>query len=58
MESLYKMPLPEDIDKEAVIDTIAPHKDADGLKPCQFREFAHQSRACDTLYTHWNYPFD
>ena len=27
------MPLPEDIDKEAVIDTIAPHKDADGLNP-------------------------
>ena len=30
---LVQMPLPEDIDKEAVIDTIAPHKDADGLNP-------------------------
>lgn len=30
---LVQMPLPEDIDKEAVIDTITPHKDADGLNP-------------------------
>ena len=30
---LVQIPLPEDIDKEAVIDTIAPHKDADGLNP-------------------------
>ena len=30
---LVQMPLPEGIDKEAVIDTIAPHKDADGLNP-------------------------
>lgn len=30
---LVQMPLPESIDKEAVIDTIAPHKDADGLNP-------------------------
>ena len=30
---LVQMPLPEDIDKEVVIDTIAPHKDADGLNP-------------------------
>ena len=30
---LVQMPLPEDIDKEAVIDMIAPHKDADGLNP-------------------------
>lgn len=30
---LVQMPLPEDIDKETVIDTIAPHKDADGLNP-------------------------
>ena len=30
---LVQMPLPEEIDKEAVIDTIAPHKDADGLNP-------------------------
>ena len=30
---LVQMPLPEHIDKEAVIDTIMPHKDADGLNP-------------------------
>ena len=30
---LVQMPLPEDLDKEAVIDTITPHKDADGLNP-------------------------
>ncbi len=30
---LVQMPLPEGIDKEAVIDTITPHKDADGLNP-------------------------
>jgi len=30
---LVQMPLPEDIDKEAVIDKITPHKDADGLNP-------------------------
>ena len=30
---LVQMPLPEPIDKEAVIDSIAPHKDADGLNP-------------------------
>ena len=28
-----QMPLPEGIDKEAVIDTISPQKDADGLNP-------------------------
>ena len=33
MESLYKCHYRKDIDKEAVIDTIAPHKDADGLNP-------------------------
>ena len=27
------MPLPDGIDKEAVIDTIIPQKDADGLNP-------------------------
>ena len=30
---LVQMPLPEHIDKEAVIDRIIPHKDADGLNP-------------------------
>lgn len=30
---LVQMPLPPGIDKEAVIDRIAPHKDADGLHP-------------------------
>lgn len=30
---LVQMPLPESIDKEAVIDKIIPHKDADGLNP-------------------------
>ena len=30
---LVQMPLPEGIDKEAVIDRIHPHKDADGLNP-------------------------
>lgn len=30
---LVQMPLPVHIDKEAVIDTIMPHKDADGLSP-------------------------
>jgi len=30
---LVQMPLPEGIDKEAVIDKINPHKDADGLTP-------------------------
>lgn len=30
---LVQMPLPEGIDKEAVIDTISPEKDADGLNP-------------------------
>ena len=30
---LVQMPLPESIDKEAVIDKINPHKDADGLNP-------------------------
>ena len=30
---LVQMPLPENIDKEAVIDKINPHKDADGLNP-------------------------
>ena len=30
---LVQMPLPGHIDKEAVIDTILPHKDADGLNP-------------------------
>lgn len=30
---LVQMPLPEHIDKEAVIDRIAPQKDADGLSP-------------------------
>ena len=30
---LVQMPLPVHIDKEAVIDTIMPHKDADGLNP-------------------------
>jgi methylenetetrahydrofolate dehydrogenase (NADP+)/methenyltetrahydrofolate cyclohydrolase len=30
---LVQMPLPEGIDKEAVIDAITPHKDADGLNP-------------------------
>ena len=30
---LVQMPLPEGIDKEAVIDRITPHKDADGLNP-------------------------
>ena len=30
---LVQMPLPEGIDKEAVIDKITPHKDADGLNP-------------------------
>ena len=30
---LVQMPLPAHIDKEAVIDTIAPQKDADGLNP-------------------------
>lgn len=30
---LVQMPLPEDIDKEAVIDKISPQKDADGLNP-------------------------
>lgn len=30
---LVQMPLPEGIDKEAVIDKIDPHKDADGLNP-------------------------
>ena len=30
---LVQMPLPDGIDKEAVIDRIAPHKDADGLNP-------------------------
>ena len=30
---LVQMPLPEGIDKEAVIDKINPHKDADGLNP-------------------------
>ena len=30
---LVQMPLPDRIDKEAVIDRIAPHKDADGLNP-------------------------
>lgn len=30
---LVQMPLPEGIDKEAVIDKIAPQKDADGLTP-------------------------
>lgn len=30
---LVQMPLPESIDKAAVIDKITPHKDADGLNP-------------------------
>ena len=30
---LVQMPLPDGIDKEAVIDRIVPHKDADGLNP-------------------------
>ena len=30
---LVQMPLPEGLDKETVIDSIAPHKDADGLNP-------------------------
>ena len=30
---LVQMPLPEGMDTEAVIDRIAPHKDADGLNP-------------------------
>ena len=30
---LVQMPLPDGIDKEAVIDTIIPQKDADGLNP-------------------------
>ena len=30
---LVQMPLPEGIEKEAVIDKIHPHKDADGLNP-------------------------
>ena len=30
---LVQMPLPEGIDKEAVIDKISPQKDADGLNP-------------------------
>ena len=30
---LLQMPLPDCIDKEAVIDTITPRKDADGLNP-------------------------
>lgn len=30
---LVQMPLPVHIDKEAVIDRIVPHKDADGLNP-------------------------
>ena len=30
---LVQMPLPEHIDKEAVIDKIIPQKDADGLNP-------------------------
>ncbi len=30
---LVQMPLPDGINKEAVIDRIAPHKDADGLNP-------------------------
>ena len=30
---LVQMPLPEHINKEAVIDRIIPHKDADGLNP-------------------------
>ena len=30
---LVQMPLPDGIDKETVIDSIAPHKDADGLNP-------------------------
>ena len=30
---LVQMPLPDGIDKEAVIDKITPHKDADGLNP-------------------------
>ena len=30
---LVQMPLPDHIDKAAVIDTIVPHKDADGLNP-------------------------
>ena len=30
---LVQMPLPAHIDKAAVIDTIMPHKDADGLNP-------------------------
>ena len=30
---LVQMPLPAHIDKAAVIDTIIPHKDADGLNP-------------------------
>ena len=30
---LVQMPLPDGIDKAAVIDSIAPHKDADGLNP-------------------------
>ena len=30
---LVQMPLPDGIDKEAVIDKVTPHKDADGLNP-------------------------
>ena len=30
---LVQMPLPAHIDKETVIDTVMPHKDADGLNP-------------------------
>ena len=30
---LVQMPLPDHLDKEAVIDRIVPHKDADGLNP-------------------------
>ena len=30
---LVQMPLPDGMNKEAVIDSIAPHKDADGLNP-------------------------
>ena len=30
---LVQMPLPDGIDEEAVIDRVAPHKDADGLNP-------------------------
>ena len=33
---LVQMPLPEHINSQAVVDSIAPHKDADGLTPLNF----------------------